>query len=93
MVAGQQVWAASEVRDSKESISLAQCEDMVQNYLATGIGQDYLKRLLGFKNLNKQLHQACSNVLQDSLTTALEAIEVDSETQQREAIVAGVKLA
>ena len=33
----QQVWAVSEVRDSKESISLAQCEDMIQNYLATGI--------------------------------------------------------
>ena len=31
--------------DLKESISLTQSEDMLKNYLATGIGKDYLLKL------------------------------------------------
>lgn len=47
---------------------------MLRNYLATGIGLDYLLALVKFKNLNKQIHQAASNLLQDEIHKSLSQI-------------------
>ena len=50
-------------QDLRESPSLPQCEEMLQNYLATGIGKEYLLKLLSFGNANKFLRQAAQQLI------------------------------
>jgi len=57
--------------DSKETLSLQQCEDMLRNYLATGSGKDYLLSLMKFQNVYKQMHHAANQLFKEILDGVL----------------------
>ena len=62
-------------KDLKEAPSLSQCEDILQNYLATGIGTEYVQGLLKYVNVKKLMQQASLNLFSDRLDHSLSDID------------------
>jgi hypothetical protein len=46
--------------DLRDPPSGQQCEELLQNYIATGIGKEYLQKLLTYKNASKVMSNAAN---------------------------------